>query len=50
MAIEEMYCVKCRKKVKTEVKPVIMKNKRKALTGKCSKCGTKVFKIAGTKK
>jgi hypothetical protein len=38
--------VKC--KAKTEIKDakeVTMKNGRPAVTGTCSKCGTKVFKI-----
>jgi len=38
--------VKC--KAKTEIKDakeVTMKNGRPAITGTCSKCGTKVFKI-----
>jgi len=48
-AKETMYCVKCKKKVKAEVKPVTLKNKRRALTGKCPSCGTKVFKMTGKK-
>lgn len=47
---ETMYCVKCRKKVKVEAKPVKLKNGRNALQGKCPKCGTKVFKMVGKKK
>jgi Domain of unknown function (DUF5679) len=42
------YCVKC--KAKREMKgekAVIMKNGRNALTGTCSVCGTKMFKIGG---
>ncbi len=42
----DAYCVKC--KAKTEIKDakdVTMKNGRPAVTGTCSKCGTKVFKI-----
>jgi RNase P subunit RPR2 len=42
----DAYCVKC--KAKTEIKnpkEIIMKNGRPAITGTCSKCGTKVFKI-----
>ena len=44
----EAYCVKC--KAKKEIrnpKPVTMKNGRKALTGTCGKCGTKMFRIGG---
>ena len=42
------YCVKC--KAKREIKgerAVIMKNGRNAITGTCSVCGTKMFKIGG---
>lgn len=42
------YCVKC--KAKREMKgerAVTMKNGRNALTGTCSVCGTKMFKIGG---
>lgn len=46
------YCVKCKaKKEMSEAKEVEMKGKggvkRKALTGKCPSCGTKMFKILG---
>jgi hypothetical protein len=44
----EAYCVKC--KAKREMKgerAVTMKNGRNALTGTCSVCGTKMFKIGG---
>ncbi|MGH9991077.1 MAG: DUF5679 domain-containing protein [Nitrososphaera sp.] len=40
------YCVKC--KAKREMKgerAVTMKNGRNALTGTCTVCGTKMFKI-----
>jgi len=42
------YCVKC--KAKREIKgerAVVMKNGRNAITGTCSVCGTKMFKIGG---
>ncbi len=42
------YCVKCKAKreMKNE-KEVTMKNKRKAMKGECTKCGTKMFRILG---
>jgi hypothetical protein len=46
----DAYCVKC--KAKTEIKEpkeVTMKNGRPAVTGTCSACGTKVFKIKSNK-
>ena len=46
----DAYCVKC--KAKTDIKDpkeVTMKNGRPAVTGTCSKCGTKVFKIKSNK-
>lgn len=45
---EIAYCMKCKQKremVKTE--QVTMKNGRKALKGKCSVCGTGMYKILG---
>ena len=44
----EGYCVKCR--AKTTIKDpveVTMENGKKAIKGKCSKCGTGVFRILG---
>ncbi len=42
----EGYCVKCRAKVTmTGTQEVTMKNGKKAIKGKCSKCGTGMFKI-----
>ncbi len=44
----EGYCVKC--KAKREIsggEEVVMKNKMKALKGKCPKCGTTVMRILG---
>lgn len=42
----DAYCVKCKSKVEVkEPKEVKMKNGRLAISGSCSKCGTKVFKI-----
>jgi Domain of unknown function (DUF5679) len=46
--VTEAYCVKCKKKreMKGE-KQIIMKNGRNAISGTCSVCGTKMFKIGG---
>lgn len=46
------YCVKCKAKQEMkDAKEIIMKGKggikRKAMTGVCPKCGTKMFKIMG---
>jgi len=45
----QAYCVKCKAKrdMKNE-KQVTMKNGRQALSGTCSVCGTKMFKIGGS--
>lgn len=48
----EAYCVKCKTKREIkDAKEITMKGKgdttRKALTGVCEKCGTKMFKILG---
>lgn len=42
------YCVKCKeKRTMKDPKEVTMKNGKKAKTGKCEKCDTKMFKIGG---
>ena len=42
------YCVKCKaKKEVTNPEQVTMKNGRKAMKGKCSKCTTGMYKILG---
>jgi hypothetical protein len=42
------YCVKCKsKKEMKDAKEVTMKNKRKAMKGKCPTCGTSMFCILG---
>lgn len=47
----EGYCVKCKdKKNMEDAKEVTMKNKRKAMKGKCPTCGTGMFKILGLAK
>ncbi len=48
----EAYCVKCRAKREIkDAKEVAMKGKgdtkRRAMTGVCPKCGTKMFRILG---
>ncbi|MFH1655299.1 MAG: DUF5679 domain-containing protein [Candidatus Omnitrophota bacterium] len=44
------YCVKCKgKKEIQDGKEVIMKNKRRAMKGKCPDCGTNMFCIMGNK-
>ena len=50
----EAYCVKCKaKKEMKDEKEVEMKGKggvvRKALSGTCPTCGTKMFRILGKK-
>ena len=43
-------CMKCKKQVEVkDPKEVIMKNGMKAISGLCSVCSTKVFKIIGKK-
>lgn len=46
--VTQAYCVKCKKKreMKGE-KQIIMKNGRNAISGTCSVCSTKMFKIGG---
>jgi hypothetical protein len=40
------FCMKCRdKRDLTEVKAIVMKNGHPAIQGKCSVCGTRVFRI-----
>ena len=42
------YCMKCKKKQEMkETVEVTMKNGRKAMKGKCSVCGTGMYKILG---
>ena len=44
----EAYCVKCKEKKEMKgPKEVTMKNGKKAMTGECPSCGTKMFKIGG---
>jgi len=55
MAEQTGYCVKCKKKQEIQgAKEVPMKGKggvkRRALTGTCPKCGTKMFRILGAAK
>jgi Zn finger protein HypA/HybF involved in hydrogenase expression len=49
---EQAYCVKCKaKREMSGAKEITMKGKggvkRRAMTGTCPKCGTKMFKILG---
>ena len=40
------YCVKCRAKVEMkDIERIRMSNGKPALKGKCSNCGTEVYKI-----
>ena len=44
----EAWCVKCKAKREiSEGKEVTMKNGRKAMKGKCPKCGTGMYRILG---
>ncbi len=54
MSATEGYCVKCKmKREMKDSKEVEMAGKggvtRRAMTGTCSTCGTKMFKILGKK-
>lgn len=47
---EKGYCVKCKsKKDMKDEQNVTLKNGRSALKGKCTDCGTSMFKILGKK-
>lgn len=47
----EAYCMRCKtKREMTNPETVITKNKRNAAKGKCSICGTNMFKILGINK
>jgi len=49
--MEQGYCVKCKaKKDMKDQTQVTLKNGRLAAKGKCSDCGTSMFKILGNKK
>ena len=53
MADEAMMgrCMKCKdNKEMKDTEEVTMKNGRKAMTGVCTECGTKMFKILGAPK
>jgi hypothetical protein len=44
----EGYCMKCKQtKEMKDAKEVTMKNGKKAMSGVCASCGTKMFKIGG---
>ena len=46
----EAYCVKCKNKAEMkEPKEVSMGGNRRAMKGKCPKCGTTMFRIMGKK-
>ncbi|NQU98648.1 hypothetical protein HQ533_04220 [Candidatus Woesearchaeota archaeon] len=46
----EGYCVKCKaKREMASAAEVTMKNGRKAMKGKCPKCGTGMYRILGNK-
>ena len=48
MIKNQFYCVKCKDKVildENRIHPRTLSNGRSALTGECTRCGTKVFKF-----
>ena len=48
MADYSGYCMKCKKSVPiTNPEETTMKNGRKAVKGKCSVCGTGIYRILG---
>ena len=50
-ASEQVYCFNCRTGTDTLVaQEVVLKNGRTAVTGRCVACGTKKFRMGGTRK
>ena len=50
-ASDQIYCFKCRSKTDTlEAREVVLKNGRPAVTGQCTVCGTKKFRMGAAKK
>ena len=50
-ASDQIYCLKCRSKTDIlETQEVVLKNGRSEVTGRCSACGTKKFRIGAAKK
>jgi hypothetical protein len=50
MAAITGFCVRCKEQRELlDAKEITMKNGRKAIKGKCVKCGTQVFKITASK-
>ena len=50
-SVETGHCMKCKEsREMKDTEEVEMKNGRKAMKGVCASCGTKMFKILGTKK
>jgi len=48
MAAIQGYCMKCKtKREMKDPKAITMKNGKKAQSGTCEVCGTKMFKIGG---
>ena len=46
LGAKDAYCVKCKSKVVIkDPEEVKMQNGRSAISGKCPRCGTKVFRI-----
>ncbi len=50
--MSEAYCVKCKSKREMQNEEEVVMNgkggtKRRALSGKCPECGTKMFRILG---
>ncbi len=50
-ASDQIYCFKCRSKTDTlEAQEVVLKNGRPAVTGQCTVCGTKKFRMGAVRK
>ena len=50
-ASDQIYCFKCRSKTDTlEAQEVVLKNGRPAVTGQCTVCGTKKFRMGAARK
>ena len=50
-ASDQIYCFKCRSKTDTlEAQEVVLKNGRPAVTGQCTVCGTKKFRMEAARK